>query len=185
VDLSHTDKAVELGKLIPGSVFAEIPSSASMEGDEFDAAFEAAQGDGDPAMKKSNTLKEEWTNLAGPPEKGFVKTREKVWMKMDVIGIGERDIKIKIKGLFERINPLTYSATFEDNNFFIYEKDEQLKMNFPLVLKLSKGRYVYKFADLGSSSCKTTYGEVSEEIPDTSPTGEKKYQFELLFTEQD
>ena len=47
-------------------------------------------------MKKSNTLKEEWTNLAGPPEKGFVKTREKVWMKMDVISIGEREIKIKI-----------------------------------------------------------------------------------------
>ena len=76
-------------------------------------------------------------------------------------------------------------ATFEDNKFFIYEKDEQLKINFPLVLKLSKGRYVYKFADLGSRSCKTTYGEVSEEIPDTSPTGEQKFQFELLFTEQD
>ena len=63
-------------------------------------------------MKKSNTLKEEWTNLAGPPEKGFVKTREKVWMKMDVISIGEREIKIKIRGLFERINPLTYSGKF-------------------------------------------------------------------------
>ena len=106
-----------------------VPSSASMEGDEFDAAFEvnisysfqlfhiclfnqAAQGDGDPVMKKSNTLKEEWTNLAGPAEERFVKTREKVWMKMDVISIGERDIKIKIRGLFERINPLTYSGKF-------------------------------------------------------------------------
>jgi len=182
VDLSHTDKAVELGKLIPGSVFAEIPSSASMEGDEFDAAFEAAQGDGDPVMKKSNTLKEEWTNLAGPAEERFVKTREKVWMKMDVISIGERDIKIKIRGLFERINPLTYSATFEDNKFFIYEKDEQIKMNFPMVLKLFSK--TYKFADHTVSGVGEV-GEVSEEIPDTSPTGEQKFQFELLFTEQD
>ena len=73
-------------------------------------------------------------------------------------------------------------ATFEDNKFFIYEKDEQIKMNFPMVLKLFSK--TYKFADHTVSGVGEV-GEVSEEIPDTSPTGEKKYQFELLFTEQD
>merc|ERR1719348_2575362 len=61
VDLSHTDNAVELGKLIPGSVIAEVPSSASMEGDEFWFWY----GEGDPAIKRFNTFDETWTNLAG------------------------------------------------------------------------------------------------------------------------
>ena len=55
-------------------------------------------------------------------------------------------------------------------------------MNFPMVLKLFSK--TYKFADHTVSGVGEV-GEVSEEIPDTSPTGEKKYQFELLFTEQD
>ena len=72
-----------------------------MEGDEF------WHGEGDPAIKGFNTMEETWTSMAGPPGERFVPIMErKVWMDMKVWDVEGRHIKIVIKGLFERINPL-------------------------------------------------------------------------------
>lgn len=131
-------------------------------------------------------LKEEWTNMAGPAEERYVVTREKKWMEVDVMDNGKGEIKITIRGLFERINPMIYWTTIEEHNkICIYEHNEQLKMNCPLILKLFTGDYKYKVTNSGFKRCQNGVVENVAEIPAISASDkEVEYQYELLYTEQ-
>jgi len=156
-----------------------------MEGDEFWNGEEFWNGKGDPAIQSFNTMDETWSRMAGSTEERFVPTMErKVWMKMDVMELEGRDIKIIIRGLFERINPLTYSATLEGYKISLYERDEKLKVMFPKILKLHDGVYKYIFSNIGSAKDKLMEISVCE-IPDISTNHELQYQCELLFKKQD
>jgi len=128
--------------------------------------------------REINTWNGAWQGIDAPVTK--------TWMDVKILTTEAQSKQIFIKGTYERITPLRYEGTFDNNHIWIYEKEENLNILLPATTpenwRLNKitamiGSNVFKIQDFN-------IGHGMVEVPCRIPTKNSLlvgYQFDILY----